>query len=270
MFAAKACHNYGVVWNVIGKQVPEIRGPVFFHEKLSPSDPARIVRLQLLGSVATYAEKNTGRANIRTSAHYYGLHRQPQETMGGWSPNASMQNFLHKHQDKFMLDQLVSDDMVLAFLGAGVLVVDTRPAPGLNFTESLGFVQPLEEGLTNNIMYYIGSNLCTAIRAGILWDEAFLEYPEGVSPNPATVDKDLAWLRTVTVGATQDLFREVYPEAMGKVKFRGVYGGRNPTLADDYSNYLRVGRFATGNSRELAHDAYRHTWEWLKDLRVNE
>jgi hypothetical protein len=263
MFAAAACQNFGVMWEVWGKVVPKVAGPVFFHEPLVPSIRPAVIKMQLEGSIANYASRQQ---RTRTSANYFGLEFGNSTVYrAGWDPNIQMDMFYLSYMEHFHLGVNITDESVGKLLKTpGVYVINTLPDPELLRYPFPILVYPYEDpfevtALTNgqpeNFISYNGSSWGDYIRSGCLWGECFLEYTGEFS---GLSDEEMF-----------EVLRETFPALPPHLRCIRAFNIVHAPLPKSQCHGLRkltTGRFATRNTRMLAHHSYADTWEWLEGL----
>lgn len=255
MFAAKACQNFGIAWQCIGREVPLIRGPVFLHEPIFDNSPVVMTAMRLVGTAEGYAA-NKGASGRRTSADFYGL-KNGGIYIPSYDPNYSMQAFRRLHKERFHQLELIPGEVENMERMGGL--INTLPHPRLMTSSSRIAVAPAEEGLWDNLMEYVGRPDSSVVRWGTMWDHMFFE----LSPRClALEEKELVQVLLDFLGSSP-----VKPENFAdEVTFSKIRDVRNTPLKPEEAStpkFLRVGRFSALDNRALAHEAYKQTWEWL-------
>lgn len=192
----------------------------------------------------------------RTSADFYGLQHSG-ITRPSYNPSFNMAMFHRVHKEKFMSLELIPGEVENMERMGGL--INTLPWPFLMLHFSRLALVPLEEGLYENLMEYVGLPQSKIVRWGTMWDDMFFEF----SPDCGSYsDSQLLDEVRKFLGDSQ-----IKPDDLDScIKFAKVGDVLNkPLLPEECSTpkFLRVGRFSTLNNRALAHEAYRQTWEWL-------
>lgn len=256
MFAAKACENFGIRWQCLGRDVPVIRGPVFLHEPIFGDSPMRMTTMRLVGTAEGYAAAK-GSAGKKTSADFYGLRR------GGifipsYDPDYNMQAFWRQHREKFARIELIPGEVEnMERLGG---LINTLPHPRIFTASTRIAVAPAEEGLLDNLIEYVGRPDSMVVRWGVMWDYLFFEF------SPRWLETEEAGLVNLLVEFMRSYPHMATPNFAQELKFVQVRDVLNTPLREEEVStpkFLRVGRFSTLDNRALAHEAYKQTWEWL-------
>ncbi len=248
-FAAMACQNFGVQWEMHGREIPRVEGPVFFHHSLTGNMPPAAIEISLQGSREGYSAK-TGRPGKRTSADFYGLQAGAEpHFLAGFPPQAQLQAFAKEYKNQIVLRELEGDEF------EGEHVITTLAHPDLK-SEKFPMVVARDViwRYTANFMVYDGRpNL--PVRWGNLWGSTFWEF--GSNKMGESLDDLVA---QINLPPTSQLSRSMFRLA------HGLNVSHTPLSWADRQggNRLRVGRFSEMNARRLSHEAYSDTWLWLE------
>lgn len=254
MFAAKACQNFGIPWQCLGREIPLITGPVFLHEPIFDNSPIAMTAMRMVGTAEGYAA-NKG-ATGKTSADFYGL-RNGGLYIPSYHPTYNMQAFHRQHKEHFRQLELIPGEIENMERMGGL--INTLPHPRLLTSLSRIATAPIEEGLSDNQIEYVGYSDSQVVRWGTMWDYLFLE----LSPRCLFLEEsDLIRVLEKFLGGFP-VKPENFAEEVTFSKIRDVQN--TPLRPDEVSTpkFLRVGRFSTLDNRALAHEAYKQTWEWL-------
>jgi hypothetical protein len=255
LFAAKACQNFGVEWECIGKQLPSLRGPIFFRDPLHQNDKFHPVKMELVGTAFEYGI-NKGAPGKPNSAMYFGL-QQGDLILPGYEPNICMKNFRCDPKIAYKFKEMALTPEDVKKLEQENRIINTLPHPQIQLSISWMVLVRLKNYSKENFIRYMGTPSGVVVRWGCMWNDLFVE----LNPNIKTpLEIEAAWEQFSSSRQFQKEELEL-EEKLEFVSIREVLS--EPLPQNDFGNILRVGRFSTMRNRDLAHDAYRQTWEWL-------